>query len=359
MSKLVSETSQLPKYVRLAERLRGQILRGELRPTDRVPSFPQLRSEFGISQNTVEKAHALLEQEGLIIRRQGYGTFVAETSRRPATGLIGLYGVSPLFRHLPYYVHLLRGIQSAANRLNREILLFNPLVPSVGWEKVDGMLILEPKADKIIRTLPPGMHSVAVLHAISSIPSVISDDYMGMRQAVNYLWAHGHRKIAYLYENDDLTPVRLGGYRDELKALGLSAKASAQHLLVPHHPEEFRGRGRETMRAWLKGGWQKTGCTALICQNDRTAIGVLEALREAGISAPEEISLVGFDSTDECDLVTPRLTSVKVPLEEVGEKATEVLCQMMESDAKPNQIAASKIALPTKIEERESVADLN
>lgn len=349
---LDSKSSSLPKYVRLAERLREQIKNGDLRPSDRLPSFPQLRGEFGISQNTVEKAHALLEQEGLIVRRQGHGTFVMPRNARRTTGVIGLYGISPLFRHLPYYDHLLRGIQRAAHRMEREILLLNPELDSISWEKVDGLLILAADAQKVARHLPPGLCSVALLHPCASLSSICSDDYNGMRQAVEYLWSHGHRKIAYLHEEDDLTPFRLKGYRDALAAHGVKPKAAWEHRMISHHVDEFRGRGRETMKTWLKKGWRSTGCTALICQNDRTAIGVFEALREAGIRAPEEISLVGFDSTDECDLVTPRLTSVKVPLEEMGQAAVEMLLELMENGV---EAAAREVKLPTRIDERESV----
>jgi DNA-binding LacI/PurR family transcriptional regulator len=356
MGRFDSDVSKVPKYVQLAAQLRRQIVSGELRPTDRVPSFPQLRVEFGISQNTVEKAHALLEQEGLIIRRQGFGTFVAEPKLLAATGVIGFYGLNPEFRHLPYYVHLLRGVQSAAQRLGLQILLLHPDFASNRLDQVDGLLLLDPNSGSLMGGLPPGMCCVSLFYQSGQAAQVVTDDYHGMKEATEHLLGLGHRRIAYLMEDDPFTNNRRRGYEDALRAAGIEPQNSWLHPLTPHHIEEFRGRGREAMREWLATDWHELGCTALLCQNDRTAIGVLEALDGAGVHVPTDVSLVGFDSTDESDLVRPRLTSVHVPLQEIGAAGVEMLVREMAGEAAQKDGVPKAVVLPERLDIRESTA---
>lgn len=342
-------------YMRVADIIRRQIRSGELRPGERLPAFQDLCRQYDVSNITIRGAIRSLSEEGLIIREERKGVFVAKIDAKPSTSVIGCHGFHHAMRHLPYYFHIFQGLQRGVGRAGYEMLILDHDEPSVSWEKIDALILMGAEDEELLRRLPPGMCSVALLNFSSTLPSIISDDYSGMRHAVSHLWNHGHRKIAYLHEDDHLTPDRVRGYQDELAIHDIAADPAWGHRLMPHHPEEFRGRGRETMRQWLKDGWYATGCTGLICQNDRTAIGVMEAFRDAGIRVPGEVSLIGFDSTDECDLVTPRLTSVKVPLEEMGEKATEVLFALMRARESGVVARHEVTVLPTYIEERDSV----
>ena len=65
-------------------------------------------------------------------------------------------------------------------------------------------------------------------------------------------------------------------------------------------------------------------------QNDETAIGVIAALQDAGLRVPEDVSVVGFDGTEIARYHRPRLTTVKVPLEEIGTRGFELLMQQVE-----------------------------
>jgi GntR family transcriptional regulator len=76
-----------PKYQQIADRLREQIDSGALPPGERLPSEPDLERQFGASRNTVRLALALLTNQGLVVTRQGLGTFVTEPAR-PFTALL-------------------------------------------------------------------------------------------------------------------------------------------------------------------------------------------------------------------------------------------------------------------------------
>jgi GntR family transcriptional regulator len=87
-----------PKYQEIADRLRAQIARGFLEPGQRLPSEPDLASEYDASRNTVRLAIALLINQGLVVSRQGMGTFVLEPAR-PFTALLSRVHEPPSEQH--------------------------------------------------------------------------------------------------------------------------------------------------------------------------------------------------------------------------------------------------------------------
>jgi GntR family transcriptional regulator len=87
-----------PKYHEIADRLRGQIGAGALEPGQRLPSEPDLAAEYGASRNTVRLAIALLINQGLVVSRQGLGTFVVEPAR-PFTALLSRIPAPPAELH--------------------------------------------------------------------------------------------------------------------------------------------------------------------------------------------------------------------------------------------------------------------
>ena len=104
------------------------------------------------------------------------------------------------------------------------------------------------------------------------------------------------------------------------------------------------------MQTWLANNWQQAGCTALLAHNDYVAIGVMDALREAGLRVPDDIAVVGFDGLEVGQFVSPRLTTVEVPLHEIGAQAVEMLCAQIES----GQRSAEHRLLPTRMVQGQS-----
>jgi DNA-binding LacI/PurR family transcriptional regulator len=194
---------------------------------------------------------------------------------------------------------------------------------------------------------------VTLMSERSGNPSVLADDFDGMVQATRHLVALGHRNIGYMVDQvaeQSMIPRRMAGYRHALSEAGLEPRPD---LIAPlFNTGAFLERGRFSMRAWLDAGWKASGCTAILVQNDRAAIGAMQTLREAGIRVPEDVSVIGFDGTEECELCTPRLSTVAVPLREIGRKAVEFLLQQMDGCAAHQKT----ITLPVSLDLRESTA---
>jgi DNA-binding LacI/PurR family transcriptional regulator len=93
--------------------------------------------------------------------------------------------------------------------------------------------------------------------------------------------------------------------------------------------------------------------TAIFASNDEMAVGVIEAANAAGISIPGDISLAGFDDNAIARTVRPRLSSVRQPLEEMGEVACQILVDRLRNPTRANQ----HTQVPFEIMARESVID--
>jgi GntR family transcriptional regulator of arabinose operon len=351
----------IPKYQQLAAHFRRQLTRGELRPGDRLPSRNEMRAQHGASRPTVEKAHSLLEQEGWIERQHGAGIFVKSPpaqTKRVATGIVGLSGPGFAFGNQSFYwMRLMAGIGQAAAASGTPLLLLGHETP-LGWEQVDGLLVSDWRATGAMRHLPQQLPRVSVLASFEGIAAVCADDFAGLRAAARHLLKLGHQRICYLHSYSDHSVVtqRIAGYRAALREAGIEARAE---WLRPLHGRyelgaEFTSEACKNMSQWLRDGWRDLGCTAILCHNDEAALGVMQALQENGLRVPEDVSVVGFDGSDEGETSRPRLTTMEVPLREIGIAAFELLQAQMR-EGKPN---SSQRVLAPRLKVRESSAAL-
>lgn len=273
--------------------------------------------------------------------------------RRPRTGTIGCVFLESGEGSTPYFTHLQEGIRRAAYRAGREVLLLHG-EPSPGWEKVDGIIGHGEASSAISQRLTVKVPFVSLMTPPNEGAVVMADDGDGVRQAIEHLLSLGHRHIGYLvYEDAGRGAVRVAAYRDALREAGIEPQPMWQRVLWDWGAMDVRGR--LSMGEWLKEGFRDTGITALLVQNDRAAIGAMQTLHEAGIRVPQDISVVGFDSTDECELCTPRLTSVRIPLQEIGERAVKLLLNQIEDQENESDVTETTV-FPVELQVRDSTA---
>ena len=355
---MLTETKKL-KYWVLIEHLRDQIAQRELAPGDRVPSLAEMQLQFHVSRGTVEKAYALLEREGLLVREQGSGTFVAEPAKHSATGILGLimHAKTPDVT-APYTLHLLAGIRREAERRNLKIHWLNSQdEKNISREQMDAVLLYCHPTEALALGLPADMPQVLLFHHSPDFPCVCADDSTGIQLAIQHLSGLGHRNICYIArsEIDSPSKQRVAGYRAAVKQAGGLLNAENIRFLIDDRALSFRKAGEMTMRTWLQEGWSQLNCTAIVAHNDDAAIGIIKALTKYGLRVPEDVSVMGFDGTETGELCTPPLTSIKVPLEEIGEQAVKVLLEQI-ANGVPS--APSKIMLPAQLKLGESTAPI-
>jgi LacI family transcriptional regulator len=275
--------------------------------------------------------------------------------RQRNTGFLGISGYS--FEERPrmsYWSQVLEGMQECAKREGRSLVLLNSDTLS-GWDKVDGLVIADPNVEHALHDLPADLPRVSILSDTSEHASVAPNDYYGGQIATEHLLDLGHRRIACLMDRDVYpTCRRFAGYKDALERTGIifDSRWVRDYGQGDKRFIDFVERGKEVMREWLSEDWRDLGCTALLVQNDLVALGVMHVLLEAGISIPGQVSLVGFDDLDICNFVTPALTSVHVPLREIGWTAVDLLFREIETGRSGND---TKV-LPVSLHRRQSTA---
>ncbi|MEO6486355.1 MAG: LacI family DNA-binding transcriptional regulator [Thermoanaerobaculia bacterium] len=233
--------------------------------------------------------------------------------------------------HGEFFSEVIRGADLAARRQGYHLLVSGShnnredmtAVLRAMRGRVDGLMLMTPElaVDAVLADLPQAMPVVTVNTEAKNFSSITIDNYGGAQTVVRHLAGIGHKRIAFICgpsANADAAQ-RSRGYRDACKERGLTCSTA---LEVDGDFSEAAGYA-----AALKIMDMSPRPTAIFAANDAMAVGALFALREAGLSVPEEMALVGFDDIPIARYVTPRLTTVTVAIAELGRRAFELLHQ--------------------------------
>ena len=181
-------------------------------------------------------------------------------------------------------------------------------------------------------------------------PSVLPDDYTAGYDAISYLAAKGHHRIAVIGRYPSESEVqpscsirdRFRGIDDAVAEFGLDVIA------------EFPGTEWEPKLGY-QGAldiMEHLSPTVILTANDRIAFGAYQALQERQISIPQDVSVLSFDDEDLASLVRPSLTTLQLPYRHMGRKAAELIANTTsQSDIEH----VFPLYLPLKVVERESV----
>jgi DNA-binding LacI/PurR family transcriptional regulator len=190
-------------------------------------------------------------------------------------------------------------------------------------QTVDGIIISAPHAwaAEALRYLPGDLPVVALDAQRGAVPRVAVDQYAGAVKATEHLLSLGHATAWHLAGPADWASAqaREQGWRDTLSAAGRTVPPVVRG-------DWSVGSGYECGRSLARS----PGLTAIFAANDQMALGVLGALREAGLDVPGHVSLVGFDDVPEARYFRPPLTSVRQDFETVGRRSLELLLEQLE-----------------------------
>ena len=219
--------------------------------------------------------------------------------------------------------------------------------------KVDGILIInEDKSEFLNAVQASGIPSVLINGEDQGmqVDSVAPGNRFAAQMATNYLLDRGHRKILHLtWDGRTTIDRRADGFIDAFRSRG--AKKNAIMLRVGGFDPRF---GDEAVEEWIADHQGMDGVTAIFAASDNLAIGAIRALNRNGIRVPDDVSVLGFDGVSLGDLVKPSLTTVRVPLEQIGPAALSMLEDRL---ARQNEgRVAHRLELGCSIIERESVS---
>jgi LacI family transcriptional regulator len=215
--------------------------------------------------------------------------------------------------------------------------------------RVDGIIIMSPlvSADALNQNLPTTLPAILLNCVVEddAYDSIIIDNYIGAQKVVTHLIQHGHDRIAIIKGSDENYEAseRLRGYRAALQSGGCNALPALE--IEGDFSEES---GYAVVNRILS---MKPEPTAIFASNDSMAIGAIKALHDRGIAIPDDVALVGFDDIPIVRYMKPALTTVNVPIHEMGKLAVEKLIQAVEGK---NNHTKERIVFPTKLVIRES-----
>ncbi len=178
-------------------------------------------------------------------------------------------------------------------------------------------------------------------------PAVVSDDSVGIRSAVSHLVSLGHRLIGHVAGPPEIS-VSASRLAALLGAMDL-ADADPRPTPVVVHAD---GYTVEAGRAALVELLRRHAVTAVLAVNDLVAVGCYQALTQAGLRCPQDVSVVGFNDMPLTAHLHPPLSTVAMPQSQMGRAAAELILKCL---AEPDSEHAV-VALPTRFIERRSAA---
>lgn len=296
------------------------------------------------------------------IRELGYTpNQMAIGLRTSQSRVIGL--VTDELGTMPFAGRIVQGAQDAAHAQNRLLMLMNSGSDS-SLENEQIEVLLSRQVDAIIfatmrhRTIVPSpllsqVPSVLLncRDAEGNLPSVVPDEFLGGYQAVEALISRGHRCIGMINtaENVPATRLREKGYRQALADHGIVFEEG----MIAYGEDGNAGTGYEGARSLFGRHPEMTG---LFCFNDRVAMGAYDALRQLNRRIPDEVAVIGFDNHEIISAnLHPALTTMQLPLVEMGRWAVEAALQNSESTGEKGPGPAMQLMLPCPLVMRKSI----
>lgn len=291
------------------------------------------------------------------VREHGY---VANPSARGlAQQRTGLVAITVPVVQAEYFNNIVAGAAEALYERDARLVLCPTLhehdrevslLERVMHGTTDGALLILPSEsnEELLRVRENGFPFVVIdntypLH--DTIPIVGAAHWSGARLATEHLLSLGHRRIAAVTGQHAwvASSDRLAGFQTALIQSGLSATPLVYEgdFLV----ESGYAAAREFLRL-------PEPPTAVFAFNDNMAIGILQAARELGVDVPGDLSIIGFDDVDLAKALTPALTTVRQPLQEMGRAASSLLFRLLDGQ----RVDVTRVELSTRLIVRSSTA---
>ena len=354
-----------PKYQTVAATLRREIAEGVFGEGQLLMTEEELKGRFGVSRQTVRQAIAMLEDDGLVVRRLGSGTYVKHGPRRHGETLT--VGVVTTYITDYIFPSIVRGIESVLsangcimnlsatyNRVDHERAILQRALDS----SVDGLIIEGTKTALPNPNIPfyqalrekniPVVFINGRYAQMNSSVQVVMDDYNGGILAARTLLDKGFQRIGGVFKRDDVQGhERFRGVSEMLLQAGQDFPddricwfgTESRHSLF----QEADG-----LRL-LNSIQQPDGPDAIVCYNDEVALSLCAALRERGCKVPRDVAIISFDNSAFAGLAHPALTTLNHPKDDFGALAAQKLLHMI--SGAPEESAV----LPWQLIERESL----
>lgn len=255
----------------------------------------------------------------------------------------------------PVFPPILRGIEDRLAEDDYISMIVNSdsdlrrestLIDTLRARGVDGLILASAQRDDpaITRAVDEGIPVVTVNRKVDdpAVSSVTNDEDTGVRLAVQHMIDLGHREIAHIAGPQLLSTglMRHQAFIKAIKAAGLGPERAPIAISTAFNEAEGERCAKELLAS-------RAPFSAIVCANDRLAIGALEALRDAGLRCPDDISVSGYNDMPFADRIALPLTTVRIQKRAAGARAAAILIEQM--GKAPEQRDAVHIELPVEL----------
>ncbi|ASS54797.1 LacI family transcriptional regulator [Rhizobium leguminosarum bv. viciae] len=295
----------------------------------------------GVSTGTVSRilndhpsvTNELRARVTAIIKDLGYTPDPSARSMRgKVSRLIGI--VIPDLTN-PFFAELVQSAEQAAANHGYNIIVMTSFdhaakeadrIKQLTSRKVDGIMLV-PSNDFHTLKLPKGLPIVVVDRLMPGYSGIAADHRNGVRLGVEHLLQLGHRRIGFISGPGHSVPAndRLRGYLDAIEQA--RERADGTRMAGPPLIAEaaFDYESGRSAGNYLLARARNERPTAIFASSDQQAIGCMRAAHDLGIPIPAALSILGFDGIPLASMTTPRLTTVKQPIQDIAAAAVAVL----------------------------------
>ncbi|WP_097072914.1 catabolite control protein A [Ureibacillus xyleni] len=257
------------------------------------------------------------------------------------------------------YAEAARGIEDIATMYRYNIILANSdqneekeltLLDTMYGKQVDGIVMMSdavtPKLHQSMDHSPVPIVLAGTVDESNQFASVNIDYFQASYEAVQMLIANGHKRIAFVsgpLHNTINSKFKLEAYK---KALSDARLEIDEQLILPEEGSYDSG-----IEAWETVMTLEQPPTAFFAGSDELAIGIVHGAQDNGYKVPEDIEVISFENSKLARMVRPQLTSVVLPLYDIGAVAMRLLTKIMNKE----EIEDQEVIIPHRIEVRKSV----
>ena len=336
----------------------------------KVTSLKDIATQCGVSVATVSKAlngHLDIGEETRRRIREkaeelGYTTNAAARAlKTKRTYNIGVLFVDPMHGGLAheFFSTVLDGIRTEAERSGYDITFINcnigdqptSYLQHCLYRGVDGVVIASAdfKDPMVLELVNSRVPVVTIDHVFNDHISVVSDNIRGLEELVRYAHARGHRRLAFIHgEKTSVTVNRLSGFHRTCEELGIPVREEWIRESAYHDSKGCYQVTKELLA--LK---ERPSC--IIFPDDYSFIGGYNAIMEAGLRVPEDISAIGYDGIPLSRIMQPVLTTWRQDTAGLGKTAAEKLIGLIE---RPKTAVFDRIVVKGSLQEGSTVAQI-
>lgn len=311
------------------------------------------------SKEVRERVWKIVKETGYIpnIHARALRKKLANDSNKKNQSIVCVLGKAKCLHDNPFYAHIARAAEQQALCLGYSItssysVLENKNQLLTDAKPIGAVVLGIPENDSDINILKSKYNKNIVFVDRTEVnydwDQILCNGYESCCLALKHLFSYGHSRIAYIGETKN--DICYKAYCDFLNSKDIKIERS---LVI------------STLQNTLQGGYESAGIllssaeqnlpTAIFSASDITAIGIIKRLKESKIKIPKQISIISIDNIDLSGFVAPMLTTVAIPVEEMGKIAVQIL----DSRIKKMHKLPLKIYLQEKLIQRESVLNLN